>query len=111
MRLKNKIKLKRQVSLFVSLRGGRVVVAARNQINILQKDDNYQEPCGIFTSNNLGTFIYGAQLESHDVLGVCDDFETLYFIKRNGTFMQVINTFRCPKEIKLMGLYPITLAI
>ena len=56
----SKKKLKRWVSLFVSLRGERVAVAARNQITILQKDDNYQEPCGIFTSNSLGTFVYGA---------------------------------------------------
>ncbi|RVW88962.1 MAG2-interacting protein 2 [Vitis vinifera] len=80
-------KLKRWVSLFVSLRGERVAVAAGNQITILQKDDNYQEPCGIFTSNSLGTFIYGAWSESHDVLGVCDDSETLYFIKGNGEEM------------------------
>lgn len=43
-------RLKRWVSLFVSPSGERVAVAAGNQITILQKDDDYQKPCGIFMS-------------------------------------------------------------
>lgn len=42
--------IKRHVSLFISPRGERVAVAAGNQITILQQDDDYKEPCGIFTS-------------------------------------------------------------
>lgn len=38
------------VSLFISSTGELVAVAASNQITILQKEDNYAEPCGIFTS-------------------------------------------------------------
>ncbi|CBI23051.3 unnamed protein product, partial [Vitis vinifera] len=99
-------KLKRWVSLFVSLRGERVAVAAGNQITILQKDDNYQEPCGIFTSNSLGTFIYGAWSESHDVLGVCDDSETLYFIKGNGEEMARSTRAHLKVSSPIIGLIP-----
>lgn len=49
-------RLKRLVSLFVSLRGERVAVAAGNQITILQKDDDYQEPYGVFTSKIYSRF-------------------------------------------------------
>lgn len=40
-------------SLFISSRGDYVVVAARNRITILRKDDNYMDPCGVFTSKCL----------------------------------------------------------
>lgn len=43
-------KLKKLTSLFVSPRGERVAVAAGNYITILQKEDDYTVPCGIFTS-------------------------------------------------------------
>lgn len=41
-------KIRRYASLFVSPRGHLVAVASGNQITILQKDDDYQKPCGIF---------------------------------------------------------------
>lgn len=44
------IKLRKWVSLFVSPRGQRVAVAVGNHITILQKEDDYQQPCGFFTS-------------------------------------------------------------
>lgn len=34
-------------------------------------------------SSNV-TFTCGAWSEAHDILGVCDDSDTLYFIKANG---------------------------
>lgn len=37
------------MSLFVSARGDYVAIASGNQIAILQKDNDYQEPVGIFT--------------------------------------------------------------
>lgn len=37
------------MSLFVSARGDYLAVASGNQLTILQKDDEYQEPVGIFT--------------------------------------------------------------
>ncbi|CAK9146529.1 unnamed protein product [Ilex paraguariensis] len=77
-------KLRKWISLFVSPRGERVAIAAWNQITILQKDDDYLEPCGIFTSSNLVPFTCGIWSEAHDVLGVADDADTLYFIKANG---------------------------
>lgn len=83
-----------------------MAVAAGNQITILQKDDNYQEPCGIFTSNSLGTFIYGAWSESHDVLGVCDDSETLYFIKGNGEEMARSTRAHLKVSSPIIGLIP-----
>lgn len=41
-------KVRRYASLFVSPRGDLVAVASGNQITILQKDGDYQKPCGIF---------------------------------------------------------------
>lgn len=43
-------KLKKLTSLFISPRGERVAVAAGNQITVLQKEDDYLEPCGTFSS-------------------------------------------------------------
>lgn len=43
-------KLSKWLSMFVSPSGEYVAIAAGNEITILQRDDNYQEPCGIFTS-------------------------------------------------------------
>lgn len=40
---------KKRVSLFVSPGGEHVAVAAENRITILHKDDDYMEPCGVFT--------------------------------------------------------------
>ncbi|XP_052190768.1 MAG2-interacting protein 2 isoform X2 [Diospyros lotus] len=77
-------KLRRWISLFISPMGKHVAVAVGNQITILQKDDDYQEPCGIFTSSSTGTFTSGIWSESHDVLGLVDDTDILYFIKANG---------------------------
>lgn len=39
--------------LFVSPRGDYVAVAVRNRITIFRKDDNYMDPCGVFTSKCL----------------------------------------------------------
>lgn len=44
-------RLRRLVSLFVSPSAKHVAVAAGNRITILSKEDDYQEPCGIFTRN------------------------------------------------------------
>ncbi|GJZ78464.1 MAG2-interacting protein 2 [Tanacetum coccineum] len=43
-------KLSKWISMFVSPSGEHVAIAVgKIEINILQRDDNYQEPCGIFT--------------------------------------------------------------
>ena len=55
---KNPKKLKKPVSLFISPRGERVAVAAGNQVIILRKEDDYQEPCGIFTSKIYFIFMF-----------------------------------------------------
>ncbi|KAM1126998.1 hypothetical protein ACFX2B_041600 [Malus domestica] len=77
-------KLRKLASLFISPRGERVAVASGNQITILQKEDEYSKPCGTFTCGSLTSFTIGTWSESHDVLGVVDDNDTLYFIKANG---------------------------
>ncbi|KAL7003648.1 hypothetical protein U1Q18_004797 [Sarracenia purpurea var. burkii] len=46
-------KVRKWASLFVSPRGERVAVAVGNQLTILQKDDDYQQPCGLFTNISL----------------------------------------------------------
>ncbi|KAK8518348.1 hypothetical protein V6N12_017498 [Hibiscus sabdariffa] len=81
---KNPKSMKKPVSLFISPRGEHVAVAAGNQITILRKEDDYQEPCGSFTDSSLVLFTSGAWSESHDILGVVDDADVIYFIKANG---------------------------
>ncbi|XP_058097658.1 MAG2-interacting protein 2 isoform X2 [Magnolia sinica] len=77
--------LKKWASLFISPRGEYVAVAAGNRITILHKDDNYMAPRGVFIGNDrLTIFMHGAWSDSHAVLGVIDDMNTLYFIKANG---------------------------
>ncbi|PRQ60502.1 putative transcription factor WD40-like family [Rosa chinensis] len=78
-------KMRRFTSLFISPRGEHVAVVAGNQITILKKEDDYSEPCGTFTSGSPASFTTGTWSESHDVLGVSDDTDTLYFIKANGS--------------------------
>nr|GEW20582.1 MAG2-interacting protein 2 [Tanacetum cinerariifolium] len=77
-------KLSKWISMFVSPSGEHVAIAVGNEITILQRDDNYQEPCGIFTSSFPVTFMFGAWSEEHGVLGVFDSTDTLYFIRANG---------------------------
>ncbi|GMI71624.1 MAG2-interacting protein 2 [Hibiscus trionum] len=81
---KNPKKMQKPVSLFISPRGERVAVAAGNEITILRKEDDYQEPCGSFTDSSLDLFTTGAWSESLDILGVVDDADVIYFIKSNG---------------------------
>ncbi|CAL9082320.1 unnamed protein product [Musa acuminata var. zebrina] len=76
---------KKRVSLFVSPGGELVAVAAENRITILHKDDNYMEPCGVFTCNDMqAVFNSGAWVEPLGVLVIIDDMSTLYFIRANG---------------------------
>ncbi|KAB2066968.1 hypothetical protein ES319_A09G195300v1 [Gossypium barbadense] len=84
IRFKNPKKMRKPVSLFISPRGERVAVAAGNQVTILRKEDDYQEPCGIFTNSSLVLYACGAWSESHDILGIVDDADVIYFIKANG---------------------------
>ncbi|KAK9292568.1 hypothetical protein L1049_020542 [Liquidambar formosana] len=98
--------MEKLISLFVSPRGERVAVASGNQITILQKDDDYQEPCGIFTSSSVGTFTYGTWSESHDIIGVADDTDTLYFIKTNGEESTRITKRHLKVSFPIIGLIP-----
>lgn len=50
-------RLRRLVSLFVSATAKHVAVAAGNRITILSKEDDYQNPCAIFTSE-IYLFVY-----------------------------------------------------
>lgn len=55
---RNPKKMKKPVSMFISPRGERVAVAAGNQVTILRKEDDYQEPCGIFTCKIYLKFMF-----------------------------------------------------
>ena len=46
---KSSTKLRKNLSLFISLRGDYVAVASANQITILSKENDYQQPHGTFT--------------------------------------------------------------
>lgn len=97
-------KLRKWVSLFVSPRGERVAVAVGNHLTILEKDDDYQQPCGFFTSSTLGTFTFGVWSETHDVLGVADDADIIYFIKSNGEEITRITKGNLKVSSSIVGL-------
>lgn len=81
---KHQQNLSKWISMFISPGGEHVAIAVGNEITILQRDDNYQEPCGIFTCSYPITYTFGAWSEDHGVLGVFDSTDTLYFIRANG---------------------------
>ncbi|XP_039007396.1 MAG2-interacting protein 2-like [Hibiscus syriacus] len=96
--------MKKPVSLFISPRGERVAVAAGNQVIILRKEDDYQEPCGRFTDSSLVFFTRGAWSESHDILGVVDDADVIYFIKENGEEITRITKRHLKVSSTIIGL-------
>ncbi|KAI3740580.1 hypothetical protein L2E82_31048 [Cichorium intybus] len=81
---KHQQNLSKWISMFISPSGKHVAIAVGNEITILQRDDNYQEPCRIFTCSYPITYTFGAWSEDHGVLGVYDSTNTLYFIRANG---------------------------
>ncbi|XP_011075933.1 MAG2-interacting protein 2 isoform X2 [Sesamum indicum] len=97
-------RLRRLVSLFVSARGDYVAVAAGSQITILQKDNDYQEPVGTFTCGSAGTFTCGTWSESHELLGVADDTDTIYIVKPNGEEMTKITKKHLNASSPIVGL-------
>ncbi|KAL9237446.1 hypothetical protein vseg_011993 [Gypsophila vaccaria] len=98
-------KSKRSVSLFVSTNGERVAVAVANRVTILRKADDYQLPCGTFTCESVDAFTHGAWSESHDILGIVDDVETLYFIKSNGEEITRFELRRLKVSSPIVGLF------
>lgn len=97
-------KIRRHASLFVSPRGHLVAVASGNQITILQKDDDYQKPCGIFVCKSITSFHCGAWSETHDVLGVADDSDTIYLIRANGEEITRISKSHIKSSSPIVGL-------
>ncbi|GFP88784.1 mag2-interacting protein 2 [Phtheirospermum japonicum] len=97
-------RLRRLVSLFVSARGDYVAVASGYKITILQKDDEYKEPVGIFTCGSNGTFTCGAWSESHELLGVADDTDTVHIVKPNGEEMTRITKKHLKTSSPIVGL-------
>ncbi|PKA60686.1 hypothetical protein AXF42_Ash006320 [Apostasia shenzhenica] len=76
---------KKNMVLFVSPDGEHIAVAVGNQVVMLQKGDNYMEPCGIYISNDrISLFTNGAWMEPQGILGLIDDMSTLYLINSNG---------------------------
>ncbi|KAL6127522.1 hypothetical protein ACLB2K_070887 [Fragaria x ananassa] len=96
-------KPRRLTSLLISPRGEYVAVVAGNQITIL-KEDGYSEPCGTFTSGSPASFTTGTWSESHDVLGVSDETDTLYFIKANGSEIVRINRRQLKVSLPVISL-------
>ncbi|XP_042447126.1 MAG2-interacting protein 2-like [Zingiber officinale] len=74
----------KKVSLIVSSGGEHVAVAVGNQISIFHKDDDYMNPCGVYTCDKHVVFHSGVWLETWDILGMIDDLSTLYVIRTNG---------------------------
>ncbi|GMJ00509.1 MAG2-interacting protein 2 [Hibiscus trionum] len=101
---KNQKKIKKPASLIVSPGGERVAVAAGNQVTILRKEEDYLEPFGIFTSGSIISCACGAWSESHDILGLVDDADVIYFIKANGEEITRITTKHLKVSSKVIGL-------
>ncbi|KAL6541474.1 hypothetical protein OROGR_010960 [Orobanche gracilis] len=97
-------RLRRLVSLFVSESGDYVAVASGNQITILQKDNEYKEPVGTFTCGSSGTFTCGTWSESHELLGVADDTDTIYIVKPNGEEMTRVTKKHLNSYSPIVGL-------
>ncbi|KAH6838206.1 neuroblastoma-amplified sequence protein [Perilla frutescens var. hirtella] len=97
-------RLRRLVSLFVSARGDYVAVAYGNQIAILRKENDYQEPVGNFTCGYAGIFTCGTWSESHELLGVVDDTGTIYIVKPNGEEMTRITKRHLNLSSSIVGL-------
>ncbi|XP_037496707.1 MAG2-interacting protein 2 [Jatropha curcas] len=103
---RNPSKIMKPIFLIISPRGERVAVATGNQITILRKEDDYQEPYGIFTSGNLAIFVHGVWSESHDILGIADDNDVLYFIKANGEEITRVMKRQLETTSAIIGLIP-----
>ncbi|XP_061952291.1 MAG2-interacting protein 2-like isoform X2 [Populus nigra] len=99
-------RIKRNLSLFISPRGEYVAVASANQITILSKENEYQQPHGIFTCSSGGVFTCGVWSETHGVLGVVDDSDTVYFIKVNGEEITRISRRLLKVSSSIAGLIP-----
>lgn len=97
-------KLRRYAFMFVSPTAEYVAVAVGSQITIFHKGNNYQEPTGTFISGCLGTFVIGTWSETHDVLGVVDDSDTIYFVRSNGEVISRIPLSNLRVSLPLLGL-------
>lgn len=98
-------RLRRLVSLFVSPSAKHVAVAAGNRVTILSKEDDYQQPCAIFTGSSFGTFSVGAWSEDDEILGVADDSDTLYFMKFNGEVVAEVTKRDLKISSPIVGLF------
>ncbi|KAL9337242.1 hypothetical protein Peur_069011 [Populus x canadensis] len=99
-------RIKRNLSLFISPRGEYAAVASANQITILSKENDYQQPHGIFCCSSGGVFTCGVWSETHGVLGVVDDSDTVYFIKVNGEEITRISRRQLKVSSSIAGLIP-----
>ncbi|CAI8614219.1 unnamed protein product [Vicia faba] len=96
-------RLRKLVSLFVSPTVKYVVVAiaAGNRITILSKEDEYQQSYILI----FGTFSVGASSEDDEILGVADDYDTMYFIKFNGEVVAEITKRHLKISSSIAGLF------
>ncbi|KAL4557204.1 hypothetical protein LXL04_035377 [Taraxacum kok-saghyz] len=104
---KNPQKLTKYISMYVSPSSEHVAIAVGNTVTILQRDDNYQNPCGIFTCSYPITYTFGAWSEDHGVLGIIDNTDTLYFIRANGEEINRITKqhLKLPSPIISFGVH------
>ncbi|KAG0502427.1 hypothetical protein HPP92_002499 [Vanilla planifolia] len=76
---------KRKMAIFVSPEAEHVALAIGNQVVILQKDDDYMEPCGTYACDDrLSFFTNGAWMEPQGLLGIISDMGTLYLVNSSG---------------------------
>ncbi|CAI8612764.1 unnamed protein product [Vicia faba] len=68
-------------------------------------EDEYQQSYAIFTGSDFGTFSMGAWSEDDEILGVVDDYDTLYFIKFNGEVVAEITKRNLKISSPIVGLF------
>lgn len=98
-------RLRKLVSLFVTPTAKYVAVAAGNRITILSKEDDYQQSYSIFTGSDFSTFSVGDWSEDDEILGVADDYDTLYFIKFTGEVVAEITKKDLKISAPIVGLF------
>ncbi|KAL5059774.1 hypothetical protein RYX36_031378 [Vicia faba] len=72
---------------------------------IMSKEDEYQQSYAIFTSSDFGIFSVRVWSKDNAILGVADDYDTLYFIKFNGEVVAEITKRHLKISSSIIGLF------
>lgn len=60
--------------------------------------------CTVESGGNLATFLCGTWSEAHDILGITDDTDTVYFVKSNGEEITRVTKRHLKVSLPIIGL-------